>query len=229
MKKAVVIFSGGQDSTTCLKWALNRFDVVHAITFAYGQKHSVEIDQSKIICEHFGVTQSIIDITFLDQICESALLNKDLDVNDIIESGLPASFVPNRNQIFITLAHSYAQKVGASALVTGVCQEDYSGYPDCRRSFIDKIEAATNSGSGLVDEMKKISIVTPLMYIDKAKTFLMAVQENCYEEVINMSHTCYNGDRSNLHDWGYGCGICPACKLREKGFEQYKELISIKY
>lgn len=217
MKKAVVIFSGGQDSTTCLYWAKNRFDTVEAITFDYGQKHSIEIEQSKLICEKEGIKQTIIDISFLNTIVESALISNG-DVNKTNEKGLPASFVPNRNQLFITLAHAYAQKIGANSLVTGVCETDFSGYPDCRNEFITAIEMTSNLGSD-----STIHIHTPLMYVNKAQTFQLAEEENCLQEVIKLSHTCYNGERNTLHEWGYGCENCPACELRKKGFEQYKQ------
>lgn len=217
MKKAVIIFSGGQDSTTCLFWALKNFDEVEAITFDYGQKHSVEIEQSKIICLEQKVKQTIIDISFLGTIVESALTSNG-DVNVINEKGLPASFVPNRNQLFITLAHSYAQKIGAKNLVTGVCQTDYSGYPDCRLKFIHAIEMASNEGSD-----SDIEIHTPLMYLDKEQTFRLAYDLLCINKVIELSHTCYNGDRTNRHVWGYGCDNCPACELRKKGYEEFIE------
>jgi len=215
--KAIIIFSGGQDSTTCLYWAMNqkhRFDEVEAITFNYGQKHSIEIEQSKLICEKENIKQTIIDISFLDSIVESALTSNG-DVKKLNEKGLPASFVPNRNQLFITLAHSYAQKIGATVLIGGMCETDFSGYPDCRQEFIHAIELATNIGS---DE--NIKIETPLMYLDKAETFKLANWTGHLKEVIELSHTCYNGVREELHEWGYGCGNCPACDLREKGFNE---------
>ncbi len=214
MKKAVVIFSGGQDSTTCLGWALNRYDVVEAITFNYGQKHSVELKCAEIICEKAGVKQTVVDISFLGTIVESALTSNG-DVNKINDKGLPASFVPNRNQLFITLAHAYAQKIGAETLITGTCETDFSGYPDCRQVFIDSIALSSNLGSD-----SKIKIETPLMYLNKAETFKMAQEEGCLEEVIELSHTCYNGVRDILYDWGYGCNDCPACELRRKGWEE---------
>lgn len=219
--KAIVIFSGGQDSTTCLYWALNRYKNVECITFNYGQKHSIELDVSKDICDHLNVKQTIIDISFLDSIVESALTS-DGDVNKINKKGLPASFVPNRNQLFITMAHSYAQKVGASILVTGVCQTDYSGYPDCRETFIKAIEWTTNMGSS-----SDIKIEAPLMYLTKAETFEMAEKEGCLNEVIKYSHTCYNGNRNKLNDYGYGCDKCPACELRRNGYRDYISRFSI--
>ena len=214
--KAVVIFSGGQDSTTCLYWALNKYDEVEAITFAYGQKHSIEIDQSKIICEMEQVKQTIIDISFLNTLVDSALTSNG-NVNEINEKSLPASFVPNRNQLFITLAHAYAQKINYDVLVTGVCQTDYSGYPDCRKDFVNLIAVASNIGSD-----SNINIETPLMYLTKEETFQLAWDLSCLDEVIEHSHTCYNGDREHRHDWGYGCGECPACVLRKKGFEGFE-------
>ena len=214
---AVVIFSGGQDSTTCLFWAKQHFEIVEAITFNYGQKHSIELTQSKIICDSFDVKQTIIDISFLNTIVESALTSNG-NVNELNKKGLPTSFVPNRNQLFITLAHAYAQKIDAHVLVTGVCQTDYSGYPDCRQVFIRKIQDATNLGSD-----SRIEILTPLMYLSKAQIFQMAENMNKLSEVVSLSHTCYNGDRTYLHDWGYGCDDCPACELRKKGFEEFKQ------
>lgn len=217
MKKAVVIFSGGQDSTTCLYWAIHDYgkENVEAITFAYGQKHAIELEQSKKICTEEGIKQTIIDLSFLNTIVESALTSNG-DVNEKNEKGLPASFVPNRNQLFITLAHAYAQKIKATDLVTGVCQTDYSGYPDCRQNFIDAIEYASNEGS-----QSEIVIITPLMNLTKSDTWALADELGCLEKVKMNSHTCYNGDREHLHEWGYGCGECPACKLRKQGYENF--------
>lgn len=214
--KALVIFSGGQDSTTCLAWALNRYDTVEAITFNYKQKHSIEVNQSRKICEKLNVKQTVIDISFLDKLVESALTSNG-DVNLLNDKGLPASFVPNRNQLFITLSHAFAQKINAQALVTGVCQTDYSGYPDCRQEFIDAIEQVSNLGS-----QSDILIETPLMYLNKAQTFELAEKEGALSLIINESHTCYNGNRENLNEWGYGCSTCPACELRIKGWQEYK-------
>lgn len=218
--KAVVIFSGGQDSTTCLFWALKEFGEgnIEAITFNYGQKHEIEIIQSKKICDALNIKQTIIDCSFLGTIVESALTSNG-DVNVKNDKGLPASFVPNRNQLFITLAHAYAQKIRAEHLVTGVCQTDFSGYFDCRRDFIDAIQHASNLGSG-----SNIHIHTPLMYLTKAETWMLADRLGHLEEVRVFSHTCYNGVREELHDYGYGCGECPACQLRKKGYEEFIEI-----
>ena len=215
MKKAVVIFSGGQDSTTCLFWALNRYENVECVTFNYGQKHAIELKSAKAICERFHIKQTVVDISFLGTIVESALTSNG-DVNEVNEKGLPASFVPNRNQLFITLAHAYAQKIGASELVTGVCQTDYSGYPDCREAFIESIQKTSNLGSD-----SSITIRTPLMYLTKAETFQLAEKEGALHSVIELSHTCYEGDHTTKNEWGYGCGKCPACVLREKGYREF--------
>jgi len=219
MRKALVILSGGQDSVTCLHWALDRYEAVEAITFNYGQKHSVELDCAKQQCKKHNVKQTIVDISFLGTIVESALTSAQ-DVNEIKDNGLPASFVPNRNQLFYTLAHAYAQKIGFDTLVGGMCETDYSGYPDCRREFLDKLELTTNKGSGAL-----IHIETPLMHLNKAQTFALAEELGVLQEVVLNSHTCYNGDHTNLHYWGYGCGKCPACELRRKGFEEFIESI----
>lgn len=216
-QKAVVIFSGGQDSTTCLGWAINRFREVTAIAFSYGQTHTVELEQAEKICRSLDIRLHVIHADFFGGLVDSALTHAG-DVNAQHErlSHLPASYVPNRNQFFITLAHAFAQKIGAQVLVTGVCQTDYSGYPDCRQDFIDAVEKATNLGSDA-----DIKIHTPLMYLTKAEVFKLAEEEGVLELVVKESHTCYKGDREHMHEWGAGCGECPACKLRRKGYEEF--------
>lgn len=222
MTKAIVIFSGGQDSTTTLGWALNRYDSVECISFNYGQKHSIELQQAQIICEKYNLNHIIVDISFLNTLVDSALTSNG-DVNNAHPrlKHLPASFVPNRNALFITLAHAYAQKVAADVLVTGVCQTDYSGYPDCRQVFIESIQESLRLASDI-----EIEIKTPLMYLNKAQTFKLAQQEGVLEDVISLSHTCYNGNRELSHPWGFGCGECPACKLRAKGWEDFAKELS---
>lgn len=218
MSKALLIFSGGQDSTTLLGWAKKEYDIVEAVTFMYGQKHEVEIEQSKIICRKYRIKQYLINIDFLSQIVDSALTTRgDVSQSHARLKHLPASFVPNRNAIFITLAHALAQKIGAEILITGVCETDYSGYPDCRAVFIDSIQKTLHLASDTL-----IHIVTPLMKINKAQTFQLAENVGILDDVIELSHTCYNGDRTHRHDWGYGCGECPACKIRQEGWLQYK-------
>ena len=351
MNKAVVVFSGGQDSTTCLGWALNRFDLVECITFNYGQKHSVELTQAAAICDELKVNQVVVDISFLDKLVDSALTSNG-NVNEVHPrlKHLPASFVPNRNALFLTLAHAYAQKIGADHIVTGVCETDFSGYSDCRDVFIKSLNDTLNLGTfgyligvdwltGFIEgegwfsrqsyklksgekkyyptfaicqaerniiqqihdffgcgsirketykgkgfnglskkeiwtfklsgkdcslvynllkdrvkttnksfqfkewvnahekylcndgifsknskynEMPKIE--TPLMFKNKADIFRMAKEEDVFDIVIKMSHTCYNGVRE-MHEWGAGCGECPACKLRQKGYQDYLETL----
>ncbi len=229
MDKVIIILSGGQDSFTCLFWALVSFDEVEAITFNYGQNHEVEIQCAKDLCESLGIKHTIVDISFLKTIVDSALTSGG-DVTKRDSRGVPGSFVPNRNQLFITLAHSYAQKVGARHLVTGVCQTDHSGYPDCRDQYIKAIEDTTNLGSGYHHSLntqmnKSIKIHTPLMWKTKAETFLFARSLGYLKQVVEMSHTCYLGEREELHDWGYGCGQCPAWEQREQGWNEFVENI----
>lgn len=220
MNKAVVVFSGGQDSTTCLGWALNRFELVECITFNYGQKHSIELTQAAAICAKLEIKHIVVDISFLNTLVDSALTS-DGNVNEAHPrlKHLPASFVPNRNALFLTLAHAYAQKIGANTVVTGVCETDFSGYPDCREVFIKSLQESLHLASDVL-----IKIETPLMFIDKAGTFKMAKDEGVLDLVIEMSHTCYNGIRE-MHEWGAGCGECPACKLRQKGYQDYLETL----
>lgn len=217
-KHALVIFSGGQDSTTCLGWAKNRYDKVTAISFVYGQKHDCEIIQAKKIAESMGVDHKIIEADFFGGLVNSALThNGDVNAPHEDNAALPASFVPNRNAFFITLAHAFAQKINAGVLITGTCEEDSSGYPDCRRVFIDAITLALNLGSDVNAE-----VMTPLMQIDKCETWKLAEDEGCFDAVRELSHTCYNGT-DIMNDYGRGCGECPACELRAKGYAEYVE------
>lgn len=213
-EKALVIFSGGQDSTTCLYYAKELYKEVEAISFHYGQRHLIEINQAIKICQLENIHHRIVDISFYPELVESALTGAG-DVSQVKENGLPASFVPNRNALMITIAHAFAQKIGAKVLVTGVCQTDYSGYPDCRQMFIMKLSDVLNEGS-----TANIRIETPLMYLTKAETFQLAADLGKLDEVIELSHTCYNGVRKRK-EWGYGCGTCPACLLRAKGYTEY--------
>jgi len=224
-KIAVVVLSGGQDSVTCLGVALKGFEKVYAIGFRYGQKHAVELAQAEVICAKHNVPFVIHEIPSLSLLADSALTTAG-DVNQLHhrDTSLPASFVPNRNALFLTIAHAFAQKVGADTIVTGVCQTDYSGYPDCRQLFIESLEEALNVGYNT-----SIRIETPLMYLNKAETFLLAEHAGFMEDVLELSHTCYNGDRTHRHDWGYGCGECPACKLRAVGYKSYVEELEGKF
>jgi len=222
-ESCVLVMSGGQDSTTCLGIALEHFKKVYCITFSYGQKHTVEIMCAQKIIENFeNTTLEIINLEPLKKIGNSALIEgteqTDVSKEHATKEGLPASYVPNRNATFLTLSHAYAQKVGAKFVMTGVCETDYSGYPDCRLDFINSLSYTLNIGSN-----SDIQILTPLMKVDKADTFKLAEEYHVLDEVLGLSHTCYNGDHSTFHEWGYGCGKCPACELRAKGWKEFLE------
>jgi len=223
MSKAIVVLSGGQDSATCLALAKSKHEHVEAIIFEYGQRHAVEIDCAVELCEKWGVPFNIINVGALKQVSTSALLNTKDDVGKEhpLKPGLPASFVPARNAIFLTLAHARAQSIGADTIYTGVCQTDYSGYPDCRQQFIYNLTLTLNAGYE-----SNIDIVTPLMNVTKAETFRMADGLGVLGDIVEHTHTCYEGDRTQKHLWGYGCGECPACKLREKGWLEYSDSVA---
>ncbi|MCD8477567.1 MAG: 7-cyano-7-deazaguanine synthase QueC [Sulfurospirillum sp.] len=220
MSKALVVFSGGQDSTTCLGWAKNRFEYVESITFDYGQKHKVEIAQAQKIASLLHVKNTLLSLDAFSQLNDSALIDstQDIGAHHRVHTNLPASFVPNRNAIFFTLAHAFAQKQGIEHIIIGVNQTDYSGYPDCREPFVKALELALNLGSEA-----NIIFHYPLMHLTKAETFALSKEEGVLDLVINESHTCYNGDHSEKHAWGYGCGECPACVLRKQGWEAYEK------
>ncbi len=218
MKRALVVFSGGQDSTTCLGWAKSRFGSVESITFDYGQKHRVEIAQAEKIAKALHVKNTLLSLDAFSQLNDSALIDSSLDISSShrTHTNLPSSFVPNRNAIFFTLAHAFAQKQGIEHIIIGVNQTDYSGYPDCREPFVKALELALNLGSEA-----NITFHYPLMHLTKAETFKMSEEEGVLDLVINESHTCYNGEHTHKHSWGYGCGECPACVLRKQGWEAF--------
>ena len=214
---AVVLFSGGQDSTTCLYWAKARFDPVLALGFDYGQRHRVELEQAVKIAEMAGVPFEILDLRGL--LTGSALTEHDRDLSaphDLHED-LPATFLPARNALFLTVAAAFAHGRGISDLVGGMCQTDYSGYPDCRRVFIDSME--TSLSLALATDIR---IHTPLMYKTKAETWRMAADMGILDVIVEWTHTDYGGDRSERHPWGYGKLDNPASILRAKGFEEAK-------
>ena len=216
---ALIVFSGGQDSTTCLGWAKNKFDYVETITFDYGQKHKIEIAQAKKIADILNIKNTILNINAFTQLNDSALLedsNLDISSSHKTKTHLPASFVPNRNAIFFTLAHAFAQKQGIENIIICVNQTDYSGYPDCREDFVLSLEKTLNLGSE-----SNIKFHYPLIYLTKAETFKLSKDEGVLDLVIDESHTCYNGDHTTKFDWGYGCGECPACILRKEGWIKY--------
>jgi 7-cyano-7-deazaguanine synthase len=217
MSAAVVLFSGGQDSTTCLYWALSRYKQVQAIGVDYGQRHRVELQQAQKIAELANVPYTLLPFEAWGRLSISALTETNTELNTAhrLDRDLPASFVPGRNLLLLTLAGSFAYGLGIQTLVGGMCQTDYSGYPDCRQPFVDATSVALSLA---LDQ--SIDIQTPLMHLTKAQTWLLARDLGCLEVVIEHSHTCYNGDRDHRHAWGYGCGTCPACELRQKGWEE---------
>jgi 7-cyano-7-deazaguanine synthase len=228
MHKALVLFSGGQDSTTCLAWALDRFDHVETIGFDYGQRHRVELAQRAsiraAIVETFPAwapklgEDHLISLAALGDISQTAM-TRDIEIA-ADEKGLPNTFVPGRNLMFVTFAAALAYRRGLRHLVAGMCETDFSGYPDCRDDTLKAMQIALNLGME-----SRFIIETPLMWIDKAATFALAKElggKKLIEIIIDESHTCYLGDRSTKHDWGYGCGTCPACQLRAKGWQKFK-------
>lgn len=209
--EALVVFSGGQDSTTCLFWALKRFRKVHTITFSYGQKHSKEIEMARAIAEEAGVDFHLQDVSFISQIGTSSLTDTSIEMDQERPDGsFPNTFVPGRNLFFLSVAAVYAREKGIRHLVTGVSQTDFSGYPDCRDSFIKSLNVTLN----LAME-EQFVIHTPLMWIDKAETWALSDELGVLDLVRYKTLTCYNGIP------GDGCGHCPSCKLRMSGLEKY--------
>ncbi|EEY38666.1 7-cyano-7-deazaguanine synthase QueC [Vibrio mimicus] len=212
MKKAVVVFSGGQDSTTCLVQALKEFDEVHAITFDYGQRHKLEIEVAQKLAKQLGVAaHKVMDVGLLNELAISSLTRDDIPVShDLQANGLPNSFVPGRNILFLTLAGIYAYQIGAATVITGVCETDFSGYPDCRNDFVQAMNQALTKGMDM-----SLTIRTPLMWLNKAETWALADQLGALDLVRHQTLTCYNGLI------GDGCGECPACHLRKAGLNDY--------
>jgi 7-cyano-7-deazaguanine synthase len=224
---AMVLFSGGQDSTTCLAWALDHYQHVETIGFDYGQRHAVELECRQTVLaslrEQFPDwarklgDDHMLDLSVLGQISDTALTaGKAIEMQT---NGLPNTFVPGRNLLFFTLAAAVAYRRGLQVLVGGMCETDYSGYPDCRDSTLKALQVAIALGMD-----QPLVIEAPLMWIDKAQTWQMASHLGG-EQLINLirtdTHTCYLGDRQTLHEWGYGCGNCPACDLRRTGYEGF--------
>lgn len=232
MERAVVLLSGGQDSTTCLGWAIDRWgpDNVYPVSIDYGQRHSVELRHAKHIADMLDVREPFTMLMpMLDKLGAAALTNPNIEPNvDATGSGnvfaeahnLPSTFVPGRNVLFITSALAFGAKFGIYNVVTGVCQTDRAGYPDCRHEFITSLETTL---SYALDEFD-VQIYTPLMFKSKGETFALAKQLGILDIVLEHSHTCYNGDRSARFDWGYGCGACGACIERRDGYEEFRRL-----
>jgi 7-cyano-7-deazaguanine synthase len=224
---ALVLFSGGQDSTVCLAWALDRYDRVETVGFTYGQRHAVELAQRPIIRAKLASlaetgpklgSDTVLDLPALQSISDTAL-TRETEIT-FAATGLPSTFVPGRNLLFLTYAAALAYRRGIATLVGGMCETDFSGYPDCRNSTIQTLAKALSLGLD-----KPVAIETPLMFIDKAGTWELGMKlggEKLVEVIVEDTHTCYLGDRSHRHAWGYGCGTCPACELRAKGWNEWQ-------
>ena len=224
---ALVLFSGGQDSATCLAWALERFARVETVGFDYGQRHAVEMQarltvregMARVMPQHADRLgpDHVVDITGFGRIADSALTaDRAIEMD---ARGLPTTFVPGRNLVFLTYAAALADRRGLEVLVGGMCETDYSGYPDCRRETMDAMQRALSLGLD-----KLVPIETPLMHLTKAGTWALAHDlggDALVQLIIEDSHTCYLGDREHRHPWGYGCGTCPACELRAAGYDQW--------
>ena len=224
---ALVLFSGGQDSTTCLAYALQRYDRVETIGFDYRQRHSIELDARLVVLremrEQFPQWAAklgedhLLDLAVLGAVSETSLTRET--AFQMESTGLPNTFVPGRNLLFLTLAAAVAYRRDLQVIFTGVCETDFSGYPDCRDDTMKAMQLALSLGMD-----KRFLIETPLMWIDKAATWAMAHDlggQSLIDLIVEHTHTCYLGDRVHRHNWGYGCGECPACALRAKGFAGY--------
>ena len=210
--KVLVVFSGGQDSTTCLFWAKRNFSEVYALSFIYGQKHANEVELARSIAEEAGVKWDVMDVSFISSLSTGCSLTDSSITMDQErpEGGVPNTFVPGRNMFFLSIAAVYAREHGISHIVTGVSQTDFSGYPDCRDAFIKSLNVTLNLA---MDE--QFVIHTPLMWIDKCETWALADELGVLDLIREKTLTCYNGVQ------GDGCGHCPACKLRREGLEKY--------
>lgn len=209
-EKAVVVFSGGQDSTTCLFWAMEQFAEVTAVTFDYNQRHSTEIECAKQITKELEINHHILDMSLLNQLAPNALTRHDIEVKEGENGGLPSTFVPGRNLLFLSFAGVLASQIGAKHIITGVCETDFSGYPDCRDIFIKSLNVTLNLSMD-----QSFVIHTPLMWLNKAETWKLADELGAFDFVREKTLTCYNGIVAD------GCGECPACKLRKNGLEEY--------
>jgi 7-cyano-7-deazaguanine synthase len=229
-KRALVLFSGGQDSTACLAWALDRYDHVETIGFDYGQRHAIELTQRKVVIEELRSNfpqwgaklgeDHIVDLKTLGQLSDTALTSGAQIAYE--KNGLPNTFVPGRNLLFLTYAAAVGYRRELNILVGGMCETDFSGYPDCRDDTIKAMQVALSLGMG-----QRFTLETPLMWIDKAQTWDLAHALGgaaLVELVIEHTHTCYLGERNERHAWGYGCSKCPACALRAKGYNTFRNI-----
>jgi len=227
-RRALVLFSGGQDSTTCLAWALDRYAHVETVAFDYGQRHRIELDARLRVLSELRAQfpdwaqrlgeDHLLDLRVLGQVGDTAMTS-DRAI-EMQENGLPNTFVPGRNLLFLTLAAALGYRRQLDVLVGGMCETDFSGYPDCRDDTIKAQQVALSLGLG-----SRLTIDTPLMWIDKDDTWDLAQQlggQALVDIVVEQSHTCYLGERGARHAWGYGCGACPACALRKAGWERWQ-------
>jgi 7-cyano-7-deazaguanine synthase len=218
---ALVILSGGQDSTTCLFWAENNFRKVYAISFLYGQKHIIEVSAAERICARLEIEHKVADMSFISEIAESRLFAGQGNIDDKghpLRASVPSSFVPYRNLFFLTAAAAWASTLRVKHLVAGMCETDSSGYADCRDVFIKSTQVTFKLATDF-DDLGAV-IHTPLMWLTKAETFRLAETLGCLDIIINDTVTCYYGIE-DMHDYGKGCGKCPACLIREKGYREY--------
>ena len=226
-QSALVLFSGGQDSSVCLAWALARYERVETVGFDYGQRHAAELTQRGIVRETLAREfpqwaprlgdDHMLDIKSFGAIGETAMTTQR--AIQIADNGLPSTFVPGRNLVFLTYGAALADRRGLGSLVGGMCETDFSGYPDCRRDTLDALQSALGLGMG-----RPYPIETPLMWLTKADTWSLAKGlggEALVDLIVEHSHTCYLGQRETRHAWGYGCGTCPACELRAKGWDEW--------
>jgi 7-cyano-7-deazaguanine synthase len=228
MTAALVLFSAGQDSATCLAWALARYGRVETAGFFYGQRHAVEMTQRQVLLRLFADRSAnlgedhVVDLSGYGAIAESALTAER--AIEMAETGLPTTFVPGRNLVFLTVASAIAHRRGIDTLIGGMCETDFSGYPDCRRETIDATARAIALGLD-----RPVTIETPLMHLTKAQTWALVHElggDDLVAAIVEHSHTCYAGDRTHRHAWGYGCGACPACDLRAKGWRAWTAGVS---
>ncbi|MFZ6687296.1 7-cyano-7-deazaguanine synthase QueC [Undibacterium sp. SXout11W] len=226
--RALVLFSGGQDSTTCLAWALSRYAHVETIGFDYGQRHAIELTVRPELLKKMRQfspewearlgEDHMIDLSLISQLSQTAM-TEDIAI-EMQENGLPNTFVPGRNLMFMMVAATLAYRRGLNVLVGGMCETDFSGYPDCRDDTMKALQVTLNLGMAT-----RLKLETPLMWINKAQTWEMAedLGGSAMVDLIRAdTHTCYLGERGELHEWGHGCGTCPACELRARGYLQYK-------
>ncbi|MEB0138977.1 MULTISPECIES: 7-cyano-7-deazaguanine synthase QueC [unclassified Undibacterium] len=228
--RALVLFSGGQDSTTCLAWALARYAHVETLGFDYGQRHAIELSVRPHLLEQMRAFSTdwaerlgpdhLLDLSLIGQLSQTAM-TEDIAI-EMQENGLPNTFVPGRNLMFMTVAATLAVRRGLNVLVGGMCETDFSGYPDCRDDTMKALQVALNLGMNT-----RMKLETPLMWIDKSQTWQLAESlggKALVDLIRTDTHTCYLGQRGQLHDWGHGCGTCPACALRARGYHQYQAM-----